>query len=279
MQPEQATVCKNGEPQGSGDASVQVRNMNEFFAICGLTTAIAIASALWADRSVFGHRALPWTAGVLLGISVFWIIPEMADDRGWTPTLAAVSGVLLLLALVDRYIYPICPFCAAGMHSAADGGTAKICGHALTLGWPLLAFACVHTFFDGWTIALSQTTSHATAATALSWGTAIHKLPESVAIGVLAARLTSSRTKALGAVFAIQAVMTSGGLLAALASHLDTRWAEVSTIPACAFLLLFGLLTLRQEWRLNGRISALRAAAPGLLGSGLAALATTIWAR
>ena len=61
--------------------------------ICGLTTAIAIASALWADRSVFGHRALPWTAGILLGISVFWIIPEMADDRGWTPTLVAVSGV------------------------------------------------------------------------------------------------------------------------------------------------------------------------------------------
>jgi len=50
----------------------------------------------------------------------------------------------------------------------------------------------------------------------------------------------------------------------------------VFAIPACAFLLLFALLTLHQEWQVNGRLAAIRAAAPVLVGSGLAALATMI---
>jgi zinc transporter ZupT len=253
--------------------------MSTFFSICVLTTAIAIGSVVWVDRSPFGRRALPWTAGVLLGISIFWILPEMAEDRGWTSTLAGVFGALLLLGLIDRYVYPICPFCAASRHSEEYGQATDFGRHAVTLGWPLLIFACVHTFFDGWTIALSQATSHSVAASALSWGASIHKLPESVAIGVLSSRLTSTRRLALGAVFLIQAVMTAGGLLAMLAGQIDTHLVEVSIFPACAFLLLFGLLTLHEEWRLNGRRSAMRAAVPGLVGSGLAALATAVLAR
>ena len=253
--------------------------MSDFLVICGLTTVIAIASLLSASHSLLHRHALPWTAGVLLGVSVFWILPEMAEDRGWTATLAGVFGILLLLGLIDRYVYPICPFCAVGMHSGKAAQIDVSCRHAVTLGWPLLVFACVHTFFDGWTIALSGTASRSSSAAALSWAATIHKLPESVAIGVLAARLTSSRKMAVSSVLVIQAVMTAGGLLSVLAGNLDARWSEVSAMPACAFLLLFGLLTLHQEWQVNGRLSAMRAAAPGFIGSGLAALATTILAR
>jgi hypothetical protein len=53
----------------------------------------------------------------------------------------------------------------------------------------------------------------------------------------------------------------------------DGGWAEFSAIPACAFLLLFGLLTLQQEWRAHGGAAAMLAAAPGLLGCGVVALA------
>jgi len=253
--------------------------MTIFLAICLLSTVIAIVSLLWAGRSTIERRALPWTAGILLGISIFWILPEMAEDRGWIPTLAGVSGILLLLGLIDRYVYPICPFCAIDMHSGESCHAAEPCRHVVTLGWPLLVFACVHTFFDGWTLALFQAASQSNSAAALSWGAAIHKLPESVAIGVLIARFTSSRRMALGAVFLIQAVMTTGGFLSMLAGNLDARWAELSAMPACAILLLFGLLTLHQEWRVKGRLSAMRAAAPGLLGSGLAALATSLLTR
>jgi zinc transporter ZupT len=252
--------------------------MIPFLAICAMTTVISIGSLLWASHSVLQRHALPWTAGILLGISFFWILPGMAQDRGWTATLAGVSGILFLLGVIDRYVYPICPFCAADMHSGEGPHTGGSCRHAVTLGWPLLVFACVHTFFDGWTIALSAA-AHSNSAAALSRAATIHKVPESVAIGVLATRLTSSRKVAVASVLVIQAVMIAGGFLSILAVIREPGWTEVSEIPACAFLLLFGLLTLHREWQVNGRLAAMRAAAPGLIGSGLAALAITILAR
>lgn len=250
--------------------------MVAFLAFCCLTTVIAVASLLWVGDSSLQRRALPWTAGVLLGISIFWVLPEVAEDRGWATTLACVSGILLLLGCIDRYVCPICPYCVADMQSAEAGPAVTSCRHAAKLGWPLLLFGCVHSFFDGWAIALTQAASHPNFAAAVSWGAAVHKLPESVAIGVLVARLTSSRKMALGAVFVIQGAMTVGGVLSVLAGNRNARWAELSAMPACAFLLLFGLLTLHQEWRVNGRLSAMCAAAPGLLGCALVALATRI---
>ena len=253
--------------------------MSGFLAICCLTTLIALASALWAGHSTLQRSILPWTAGVLLGVGIFWILPEMAQDQGWIVTVAGLLGSLLLLVWIDRRVCPICPFCAAGLHLKKAGHTADSCQKAATLGWPLLTLACIHTFFDGWTIGLSAAARHSSSALALSWGATVHKLPESVAIGVLAARLTSGRKSACGAVLLIQAVMVAGGILSAWAGSMDDQWAEVTAIPACAFLLLFGLLTLHQEWQVNGRLAAIGAAAPGLVGSGLAALATMILVR
>jgi zinc transporter ZupT len=251
--------------------------MGTLFAICGLTTVVALASVFWAADASLHRRVLPWTAGLLLGIAVFWILPEMAESRGWTATLAGVSGILLLLGLIDRYVYPICPFCAAGIHSHEHSDPAAgACHHALTIGWPLLAAGCLHVFFDGWTIALSQSDPLSHSAAALSWGVTIHKIPESVAIGLLAGRLARNRGMAVGAVLLLQAVMASGGALALFAGQVDRRWADLSAIPACAFLLLFGLLTLQQEWQSNGRALAVRALMPGLLGCGLAALVSTM---
>ena len=252
--------------------------MNALAAICSVATVIALASTLWADSSL-QHRALPWTAGVLLGVSIFWIVPEMAEDQGWIATLAGIFISLLLLGWVDRYVCPICPFCAAGLRLKKAGYAMDSCKNGITVGWPLLTVACIHTFFDGWTIALSTAARHSASALALSWSATAHKLPESVTIGVLAARLTSGRKSALSVVLLIQAAMAAGGVLAVWAGSLNARLAEVTTIPACAFLLFFGLLTVHQEWQINGRRAAIRAALPGVLGSGLAAWAIALFAR
>src|ERR1051326_7647069 len=130
--------------------------MNTFLGICALTTAIAASSVLWAGQSRLEGRALPWTAGILLGLTIFWILPEMAEDQGWILTLIGVSGILVLLAWIDRYVYPICPFCAVGTHSSDPAHGSDSCRHAATLGWPVLIFGCIHVFFDGWTIGRSE---------------------------------------------------------------------------------------------------------------------------
>jgi zinc transporter ZupT len=246
---------------------------------CCLTTAIAMLSVFSAGSARLQERVLPWVGGMLLGIGAFWILPEMAAQRGWPLSLIGVSAILLVLALIDRHIYPICPFCAAGAHPGAASDSIRSCRHTIAPGWPLLAAGCIHSFFDGWTIAFSRAASSSGAYAALSWGAVVHKLPESVAIGILAARLTSSRALALGAVMLIQSAMATGGALAVFAGNLNERWADIYSMPACALLMLFGLLALQEEWRFHGGVAAIRAVAPGLVGCGLAALAGQILSR
>jgi zinc transporter ZupT len=217
--------------------------------------------------------------GLLLGIGAFWILPELATQDGWVFSLSGVSAVLLALALINHYIYPICPFCAAGIHIHAAKGSTDSCRHTISLGWPLLVVGCIHSFFDGWTIAFSQVAPAADAYMALSWGAIIHKLPESVAIGILAARLTSNRTSAFATIALVQAAMAAGGTVAFLSGNLEMRHADIYSIPACAVLLLFGLLSLQEEWQLHGRVAAIRATAPGLLGCGLLVLASQMLSR
>jgi len=239
--------------------------MNILLGTCCLTTAIATVSVFSARHAPLQKRVLPWVGGVLLGMGAFWILPEVAEQRGWLLSLIGVSAILFVLALIDRYVYPICPFCVAGAQPDAKIGSVHSCRHTITLGWPLLAVGCVHSFLDGWTIAFSQVASPSHASTALSWSAIVHKVPESVAIGFLAARLTSSRTLALGTVTLIQTALAMGGTLAVFAGNLDARWAEIYSIPACAVLLLFGLLALQEERQFRGSAAAIRAAAPGLV--------------
>lgn len=252
--------------------------MTMLAAVCILTTAIAIVSALTSATASAQRRMLPWIGGVLLGVGAFWILPEVAENRGWPASVTSVLALVLVLGIVDRYVYPICPFCAAGVHTHKPGSTGS-CERTFTLGWPLLIVGCLHSLFDGWAIGLSAAATPSNSTLALSWGITIHKIPESVAIGLLAARLTSNRSRALGIVALIQFAMAAGGVVAVLADGSAHRWADLSAVPACALLLLFGLVAFQQEWRLHGKISAMRTSAPGVFGSAFFALATRILSR
>jgi zinc transporter ZupT len=247
--------------------------MPAFLATCLLATAIAVFSMYSSGPGRLRGRLLSWTGGVLLGIGSFWIVPEMAAERGWLPSLIAVAAVLAVLLSIDRYVYPICPFCAAGVHQHGDTHR-----HAAHLGWPLLVVGCVHSFMDGWAIAHSRAGAPAFS-TALSWGATLHKIPESVAVGLLSSRLASSRPRALGIVAAIQVSMLLGGFMAIFFGRVEGQWIGVSDVAACAFVLFFGTLALQEDWRVQGVAPAIRAAVPGLTVSGLAAIATHLLAR
>jgi zinc transporter ZupT len=107
----------------------------------------------------------------------------------------------------------------------------------------------------------------------------VHKLPESVAIGIVAARLTSTRLRALTTVGLIQLSMLAGSVFSFVSAYRDIASLELFSIPACACLILFGFLALEDEWRLKGIRRAILAAVPGVLGSGLMVLATRAFAR
>lgn len=250
-----------------------------------VTTALAGWSVLFASGQRV-RRLLPWTAGLLLGVSLFWILPELAEDHGWAIALGGVLPLVVLLACIDRYLYPICPFCIDHLHShpghAHPGAHSdRFARRAVRIGWPLLVVGCIHVFLDGWAIGLARlgTASAATTATtALSYGVIVHKIPESVAIGIVAQRLTRSRLQALAAVGVIQASMLAGSLFSFFSSYREITSLDFFTIPACACLILFGFLALEDEWRASGSRTAIRAAIPGLLGcAAVAAAARIAW--
>ena len=125
--------------------------LENLFGTCCLTTAVAIVSVYWAGHARMQRRVMSWVGGLLLGIGTFWVLPEMATQWGWAISLGGVSAILAVLAWIDRYIYPICPFCAAGSHPIASVGSVRSHRHTVAFGWPLLVVGCAHSFLDGWT--------------------------------------------------------------------------------------------------------------------------------
>ena len=247
-------------------------------AVLVVTTAIAVASVRFASGTHV-RRLLPWTAGVLLGISVFWILPDIAGNRGWQVTLGLLALSVLALALMDRYVYPLCPFCLGNLHARETDHSHRFTRRAVAVGWPLLLIGCAHCFLDGWAIGLVRVGAVTSATTALSLGVIVHKLPESVAIGIVAARLTSTRLRAYGAVALIQVSMLAGCMISSISAYCDVVSLSLFSIPACACLILFGFLALEDEWRLNGSRPAICAAIPGVLGCGLLTIVVKMLAR
>lgn len=234
-----------------------------------VTTAIA-AGSVWFSSGTQVRRLLPWSAGLLLGVSVFWILPEIAQDRGWLVALGGVLPLVLLLAWIDRYAYPICPFCLGNLDSPQTGHPHRFARRAVRIGWPLLVVGCIHVFLDGWAIGLPRTSAASAATMALSYGVMVHKLPESVALGIVAARLTRNRGQALAIVGLIQISMLAGSVFSLFSRYREIASLQRFSIPACACLILFGFLALEDEWRLKGMRPAVGAAVLGLLGCGLA---------
>ncbi len=180
-------------------------------------------------------------------MSVFWILTEIAFERGWWIALGTVLPIAVVLALIDRYAYPICPFCTQNLHTHGRAACKPFSRRAVRIAWPLLVVGCVHCFLDGWAIALAPDIV-TRASVALSCGVIVHKLPESVAIGVVAARLTSNRNRALAVVGLIQLSLLAGSLFSYFSPYRKIASLEMSRyLPAHA---CFSLVS--SPWKMSG---------------------------
>src|SRR5208282_6357562 len=52
-------------------------------------------------------------AGTLLGVAVCGIAPECLESLRWWQFLAAAASGYLLFAIVSRFVFHVCPACAA----------------------------------------------------------------------------------------------------------------------------------------------------------------------
>ncbi|HEV2454535.1 MAG TPA: hypothetical protein VGY98_09745, partial [Verrucomicrobiae bacterium] len=105
-----------------------------------LAFGIALAGGAMSATFARTHRQLcafiSLGAGTLLGVAVCGITPECWEALRWWYLPAAASGYLLF-AIITRYIYHICPACAAShfdeatTHRLAEFATAMMIALAI----------------------------------------------------------------------------------------------------------------------------------------------------
>ncbi|MBZ5633115.1 MAG: hypothetical protein LAO55_08295 [Acidobacteriia bacterium] len=227
-----------------------------------LITLIAMLSAavgVWlTSYTGLSRRLVPFGGGVLLGVALFWVLPEMAQFFSWQVAILWLAGGFLFLAAIDRFVYPVCPACS---HSHQhDECATRLHGFAL----PLLAAAALHSALDGWSAAAGQ---NAGFSMALIGGIAVHKIPEGLALGVIARASLGSRASAL-AWCALAQMTTIGGadLESILAPHLGSQGLHALLALAGGSFLYLGGHAVHGELRRSGNVT-LVPALTGVAGS------------
>jgi zinc transporter ZupT len=190
---------------------------------------------------------VPLSAGVLLGVALFGLFPELVLEIGWLPSLILFAAGYALLLLVNRYAYPVCPTCSHDHdHNACATELHGFAG-------PLIAAAALHSFLDGWSIATVQLAVPLGLRIAVPLAIALHKFPEGVALG----GILRASVKKRGTAFALCAVaegatLAGGALGLAMGPHLGTRWITYPLGITAGWLLYLAYHAIHEEWRRRG---------------------------
>jgi zinc transporter ZupT len=230
-----------------------------------LATAVGLGGAalgLWLTGMRRRARAVvPFSAGVLLGVALFGLVPELAGDLGWAASLLLFAAGYGLLLLLNRY-YPVCPTCSHD-HDHHSCST-ELHGFA----GPLIAAAALHSFLDGWSVATAQLAVPLGLRVAVPLAVALHKVPEGVALGGILRASVKTRGVALGwASLAEGATLVGGALGLLMAPHLGTQWITYPLGVTAGWLFYLGYHAVHEEWRSRGPRPAFVSALAGIAGA------------
>ena len=149
-------------------------------------------------------------AGTLLGVAVCGIAPECLEALHWWQFLLAGASGYFLFAFVTKYVYHVCPACAASHFDEAT--THRLAEFATAM---MMALS-IHCLVDGLALAAgNRETGPETKQVSLSIAFAIcvHKFPEGLALGALLLGGGFQRGKMLRLVAAVESTTILGGLL------------------------------------------------------------------
>lgn len=169
--------------------------------IRALASAFAAVAGALAAASLqkISHRGLciliSFSAGALLSVALFDLIPEAAEGAGWGWTVLSLVAGYFFFYLISRFVSHVCPACSA-THAEAHF-------HAVT--GPLVAALSVHSLIDGLAL-YGHTTSRVDALVCLA--ILFHKFPEGLALTLVARGSGMSRPKAFGLAAFVEVVTT-----------------------------------------------------------------------
>ncbi|NQU12271.1 ZIP family metal transporter [bacterium] len=158
----------------------------------------------------FSHKRLcgliSLAAGTLLGVTLFSIVPESVRLMTWWESVLALASGYVVFYVISRYVYHVCPACAA---SHFDETTTHRFSEIATA---LVIALAIHSTMDGLAMAAGRHGSHG-----LDLGIVIavcvHKVPEGLALGALLLGAGYARRRAVAWVAAVEATTVLGGLL------------------------------------------------------------------
>lgn len=202
--------------------------------------AVSYAGIAVSARPSLSRKVLPFSGVMLLLVSLVWVLPDLAADFGWAIGAGLMIAGFALLAGIDRYIYPVCPSCSH-THDH-DHCSTRLHGFAA----PLLIATVIHSFFDGWALAAAQLASRQSI-----WaGVVLHKMPESLAFGILLRAAMRSRTTAVFGAAGVQVAMILGACLEiAVAPFIGPLWLHVLLAVAGGTFLYLGFHAVHGEWK------------------------------
>ncbi|MBV9761464.1 MAG: hypothetical protein JO340_12940 [Acidobacteriaceae bacterium] len=170
------------------------------------------------------HHLAAIGGGVLCGIALFWVIPEIAESFGWIGSASLAIGACCALAALDWLL-------SHSEHSPRNG-----------IAGPLLAATAIHSFLDGWSVRAFAIQPVADVAVPI--GLALHKIPEGLALGWIARRSFLKVGKAVAAAAAVEAFTLAGAVIEPRANRSGVAafgegWsAAVLAVIAGSFLFL-----------------------------------------
>ncbi|HSW40240.1 MAG TPA: ZIP family metal transporter [Acidobacteriota bacterium] len=187
------------------------------FALAVAGGVISVAVAVSHDRLC---RLISFAAGTLLGVAVFIIIPKSYEAIPlWHLAAGLISGYAVFF-LISKYIFHVCPACAAShFDEAATQRFSKIAAAMIiALG--------LHCIMDGLALAVGKSDEMMGSIDgSLLLAICVHKVPEGLALGALLLAAGFSRAATIGLVAAVESTTILGGILGLwLLPQISTGW-------------------------------------------------------
>jgi zinc transporter ZupT len=166
-------------------------------------------------------------AGTLFGVTVFAILPECLAGLAWWELALALASGYVLFAVISKYVYHVCPACAASHFDEATTHRFSEIASAM-----MVALA-IHCTADGIAIAAGREAHAANIAggrildLSLVMAICVHKVPEGLALGALLLGAGLHRKGVIIRVAAVEATTLLGGVVGWLfLQRVDAAWLD-----------------------------------------------------
>jgi len=206
-----------------------------------------------------GRKITTVSSGVMLGVGLFWILPDITQSAGIIHSFLSVAVAVAALYVIDRFIYPVCPCCSSkGHHHCRPTSNALL---------PLVIAIGVHNLFDGWTAGITAQVAGMLRSGVIA-GLIAHKVPEGLVFGMML-RSASGNRRTLW----LSALITGSCILAGSAMHDGLTVLPASVVVtvsmaiACASFVFVGLHTFQRQRQESGTKPALLSLAAGIAGT------------